>query len=61
VFFIDGITSGRVLCNPPRQPSSAPALGDTLEISFTDIEIDLEELLIGSMINWLFSSGISNS
>jgi hypothetical protein len=61
VFFSAGIIPGGVLCKPPRTSSSAPVLGDTLEISFADIEIDLEELLIGSMINSLFSSGISNS
>jgi hypothetical protein len=64
VFFSVGITPGGMLCNPPRTSSSASALlvlGDTLEISFADIEIDPEELLIGSMINSLFSSGIFNS
>jgi hypothetical protein len=50
-----------MLCNPSRKPSPAPALGDRPEISFADIETDLEELLMGSLINWSISSGISNS
>jgi len=60
VCFRTGNGLAGMLCNPSRRNSPALALGDRLEISFADVETNLEEPLMGSVINWSISSGISN-